>query len=174
MMIHSDLAPEAIMRSVKRWISEKHPGIVMEFSAFQPQIREGFVRERLMAMVSGFFGLLAALLAVIGLYGLISYIVTRRRHEIGIRAALGAQPRDLRWLVLRETLLLAAIGTAIGVPATLMIGRLASSLLFGITATDPITIASSTLLLVGAAILSGYLPARRAAKVDPMVALRYE
>jgi ABC-type antimicrobial peptide transport system permease subunit len=106
----------------------------MEFSAFQPQIREGFVRERLMAMVSGFFGLLAALLAVIGLYGLISYIVTRRRHEIGIRAALGAQPRDLRWLVLRETLLLAAIGTAIGVPATLMIGRLASSLLFGITA----------------------------------------
>ncbi len=174
MMIHSELAPETIMRSVKRWISEKHPEIVMEFSAFQPQIREGFVRERLMAMVSGFFGLLAALLAVIGLYGLISYIVTRRRHEIGIRAALGAQPRALRWLVLRETLLLAAVGTAIGVPATLMTGRLASSLLFGITATDALTIALSTLLLAGAAILSGYLPARRAAKVDPMVALRCE
>jgi predicted permease len=174
MMIHSDLAPETIVRSVKRWISEKHPEIVMEFSAFQPQIREGFVRERLMAMVSGFFGVLAALLAVIGLYGLISYIVTRRRHEIGIRAALGAQPRDLRWLVLRDTLLLALIGIAVGLPAVLLSSRLASSLLFGITATDPITIASATLLLTGAALLSGYLPARRAAKVDPMVALRYE
>jgi putative ABC transport system permease protein len=174
MLIHSSLAPEAAIATVKQRLRERHPELVVEFSVFQSQIQERFGQERLMAMVSGFFGFLAALLAVIGLYGLISYIVTRRRHEIGIRAALGAQPRDLRWLVLRESLLLTAIGAAIGLPAVLMTGRLASSLLFGITATDPITIASSTLLLVGAAILSGYLPAHRAAKVDPMVALRVE
>lgn len=174
MLIHSSLEPEAAIATVKLLLRERHPEMVVEFSVFQSQVQERFGQERLMAMVSGFFGLLAALLAVMGLYGLISYIVTRRRHEIGIRAALGAQPRDLRWLVLRETLLLAAIGTAIGLPAVLMSSRLASSLLFGITATDPFTIASSTLLLVGAAILSGYLPARRAANVDPMVALRCE
>ena len=174
MMIYSDLAPETIMRTVKRWMSEKHPEIVMEFSALQPQIREGFVRERLLALVSGFFGLLAALLAIVGLYGLISYIVTRRYQEIGIRAALGARPRDLLWLVLRETLLLAVIGTAVGVPAAWASARLASSLLFGLTATDALTISAATFLLVTAAVLSGYLPARRASRVDPRVALRYE
>ena len=174
MLIHSSVPPEAAIVTVKRLLRERHPEMVVEFSVFQAQVQERFNQERLMATVSGFFGVLAALLAVVGLYGLISYIVTRRRHDIGIRAALGAQPRDLRWLVLRETLFLTAVGTAIGVPAVRMSSRLASSLLFGITATDPTTIMASTLLLVGAAILSGYLPARRAAKVDPMVALRYE
>jgi hypothetical protein len=91
MMIHSNAPPAVVMAAVKRHLAEKHPELVMDFSDFQARIRDGLVRERLMAMLSGFFGLLAALLTIVGLYGVVSYIVTRRRSEIGIRMALGAQ-----------------------------------------------------------------------------------
>ena len=131
-----------------------------------------------MATLSSFFGALALLLASLGLYGVMSYNVTRRTSEIGLRIALGAQRADVTWMVLRETLLLVALGVAIGTPAALTAARLAASqisgLLFGLSANDARTIALAALVLVGVAMLAGYLPARHAAKVDPMEALRHE
>jgi len=136
------------------------------------------MQERVVATLSSFFGMLALLLAVVGLYGLMAFAVVRRSGEIGIRMAMGAQRRDVVWMVLRNTLALVFSGIVIGVPVALAATRLASShisgLLFGLHATDPITIAAATLLMVLAATVAGYLPARRASRVDPMVVLRNE
>jgi ABC-type antimicrobial peptide transport system permease subunit len=127
-----------------------------------------------MAMLSGFLGALALLIACIGLYGLTSYTVTRRTNEIGIRMALGAQRGHVLWLIMRQTLLLVLIGTAIGVPAALAAGRLIASMLYGLTPTDPVTLIVATGVLAIVAAFAGYIPARRATKIDPMEALRYE
>jgi ABC-type antimicrobial peptide transport system permease subunit len=121
-----------------------------------------------------FFGGLALLLASIGLYGTISYAVSRRTGEIGIRMALGARSRDVLWMVLRESLLLVLIGAIIGIPTALAAGRLVAALLFGVSPTDPATLAIATLLLTVVAVLAAWLPARRASRLDPMSALRYE
>ncbi len=137
-------------------------------------VNESLVQERFVAEVAGAFSLFALLLACVGLYGVMSYAVTRRTGEIGVRMALGAQGRDVVWLVMREVSLLVAIGIAIGLAAALATTRLVSTLLFGLEPNDPATIALATLLMVGVAALAGYLPARRAAQVDPMIALRHE
>jgi predicted permease len=140
-----------------------------------PQLMDGVLaQERLLAKLTGFFSLLALLLASIGLYATISYDVNRRAHEIGIRMALGAHGGDVMRLVLRETLLLVAIGLVIGLAAAAATTRMMESLLFGLTATDPLTIALATILLLAVTLLAGWLPARRAARVDPMVVLRHE
>jgi len=118
--------------------------------------------------------LLTVLLASIGLYGVMAYNVARRTRDIGIRMALGAAPGNVRWQVLRETLLLVLIGIAVGVPAALGVARLVRSMLFGLGLVDPIVIVSSAALLALVAALAGFLPARRASRVDPMIALRYE
>jgi predicted permease len=130
--------------------------------------------ERLLAKLSSFFSLLALLLSCIGLYGVMSYDVARRTHEIGIRMALGAQGRDVVGLVMRETLLLVVIGIIIGLGAALATTRLLTSLLYELKPNDPLTIALASLLLLTVAALAGYLPARRAARVDPMEALRHK
>ncbi len=137
-------------------------------------IDEAVFTERMLAVLSAAFGLLATLLAAVGLYGLMSYTVARRTREIGIRIALGAERGSVVWLVLREVALLTGIGILIGVPAALGSSRLVASQLFGLSPADPLTLlaAATTLTLVGA--LAGYLPARRAAGVEPVRALRYE
>jgi ABC-type antimicrobial peptide transport system permease subunit len=130
--------------------------------------------ERLVAALSAAFGLLATLLAAIGLYGVMSYAVALRTREIGVRMALGAERRAVFVLVLREVALLAAIGVALGLPGGYGLGRLVESQLFGLTARDPLTFAVATVALLLAAFVAGYLPAARAMRVDPVVALRYE
>jgi ABC-type antimicrobial peptide transport system permease subunit len=132
------------------------------------------VLPNLMSRISGFFSLLALLLACIGVYGVMTYTVIRRTNEIGIRMALGAKAGGVLWMVLKESLLLLSIGVAIGLPATVGAARLIENLLFGVTPTDPATMVTAVVFVSGVAVLSGYLPARRAARVDPMVALRYE
>ena len=162
------------MSTVKRTIAEKHPEIVTASGDFQTWIRDGLVRERLMAMLSGFFGLLAALLAMVGLYGVVSYMVAHRRHEIGIRMALGAQRGQVIGMVMREAVRLLIMGILVGTALALVAGRAAGSLLFSLKPYDPVTLATAAASLVAIATLASYLPARRATRVDPMVALRHE
>jgi ABC-type antimicrobial peptide transport system permease subunit len=130
--------------------------------------------ETMITKLAGFFGTLAVLLACIGIYGIMAYAVTGRTNEIGIRVALGAQRKDVLWLVLRETLLLVLIGALIGLPAVFGVSRLIKSQLFGLSATDPVSLILATVLMFVVAIVAGYIPARRASRTDPMVALRYE
>jgi predicted permease len=174
MMIHSSVPPALAIEGVRHKIAERHPEIVMEFGDFQARIRDGLVRERLMAMLSGFFGLLAALVTMVGLYGVISYIVARRRNEIGIRIALGAGVGQVVGMVMREAGRLLAVGIAAGTVLSLIARRTAGSLLFGLKPYDPLTFAAASALLGAIAALASFVPARSATKVDPMVALRYE
>jgi predicted permease len=129
-------------------------------------------QDRMMAALSGALGLIALLLTAVGIYGVIAYSVGRRTAEIGIRMALGASAGSVRWMVVRETLALVGIGVAIGVPLALAGATLLRSILFGITPRDPLTLAVSLVVLIGAGALAGYLPARRAARLDPAAALR--
>jgi len=137
-------------------------------------VNDSLVQERFIAQTASAFSLFALLLACVGLYGVMSYAVTRRTNEIGIRMALGAQMSDVVRLVMRNVLLLVALGVGIGLTAALATTRYVSSLLFGLTPNDPLTIALATLLMIGVAALAGYLPARRAARVDPLTALRHD
>jgi ABC-type antimicrobial peptide transport system permease subunit len=146
----------------------------MEFRTFQEQIEDGLIRERVMAGLSGFFGVLAALLASIGLYGVIADVVAGRRKEIGIRMPLGASRGQVMGLILKEAATLVAIGLGIGVAGLLALGRTAASLLFGLEHYDPATLVLAAGLLAAVALLGSYFPARRASRFDPIAALRYD
>ena len=136
------------------------------------------VQQRLIAMLATLFGALALLLACIGLCGLLAFAVVQRKSEMGIRMAIGADRRDVVWLVVKEAMILVAAGMMVGVSASIVIARLASSrissLLFGLQATDPATIGGAAVILAVVAVLASCLPARRASRVDPMVVLRVE
>src|SRR5262245_34187827 len=146
--------------------------LLTNIATLNEQIDQSLVQERLVATLSLFFGLLALLLACIGLYGVMSYDVARRTHEIGVRMALGASARRVTRLVLQETLLWVALGVASGLGAALATTRWVESLLFGLRPNDPLTIGLTALALAAVAAVAAYLPARRAARVDPLVALR--
>jgi predicted permease len=145
---------------------------VVDFRAFEEDLRNAVVRERVIASLAAFFGALALLLAAIGLYGVMSYTVTRRRNEIGIRMALGAAPGTVMWHVLWQVALVTLIGLVIGGAASLGAGRFVNTLLFGLVASDATMVIVAGVTLGIAAALAGYAPVRRAAQVDPMIALR--
>jgi ABC-type antimicrobial peptide transport system permease subunit len=140
----------------------------------EAQIQHSVRRERLMARLATLLGAITLILSGIGLYGLLAYTVARRTPEIGVRMALGADPQTVRWMVMRHSLMLVGVGLALGVPAAAGSTRILKALLFGLTPTDPLSFlaAGAGLLVVGA--LATYLPARRASRVDPMIALRAE
>jgi ABC-type antimicrobial peptide transport system permease subunit len=137
-------------------------------------VTESVFNDRLLTFFSLCLGLLASLLAAIGLYGVMAYVVARRTREIGIRMALGATQENVAWLILREVVRMAAIGLVIGLSVAFAMGRLIQSQLFGVKASDPLVFALAAALLAAVAVLAGCLPALKAASVDPMVALRYE
>ncbi len=167
-------SPNDLIPSVKAEMEQVNRDITMQFSTFSGQVAESLTRERLLATLSGFFGGLALLLASIGLYGVMSYNMARRRNEIGIRMALGAAQGNVLRMVLGEIALLLAGGMIAGLLAALAATRLVATFLYGLTATAPAILALAALVLASVATLAGYLPARRASRLDPMAALREE
>lgn len=165
----------AVSHAVQQAIHSVNPSLpIMDITTLNEQVGRTLTNQRLVAQISAFFGILAAFLSCIGIYGLMSYTISRRTNEIGIRIALGAQRSSVRWLVLRETLQLVVTGIAIGAPITFAGRRLIDSMLYGLHGSELVSLLVSIVLLLGVATLAGFLPAQRASKVDPMIALRYE
>jgi putative ABC transport system permease protein len=174
LLVRSNISMDAMRSSLDRVIRAFNPAITFRFRILQTEVSDSLLRERLMASLSGFFGFLAALLATIGLYGVISYMVVRRRSEIGIRMALGANRNRVLLLIMREAGLLLAIGLGVGTLLALAAARAAGSLLFGLKPRDPATFVQSIALLSVVSLAASALPAYRAARVDPLDALREE
>jgi predicted permease len=163
------------MGAIEKQIRSATPAIPLSFvKSLDLLLDESAANQIASAKMSSFFALLALLLACIGLYGVMSYTVAGRTREIGMRMALGAQPGDLMQMVLREAMMLIGLGMAIGIPVALASGRALHSLLFGLNSADPLSMAAVVVMLAVVGVIAGLIPARRAAKVDPMVALRYE
>jgi len=167
-------SPTALLAEVKSAIAEVNPNVSLEFTTFAAQVNKTIEREKLLAILSGFFGFLALLLATIGLYGIVSYNVAQRRSEIGIRMALGAEQATVLRMVLSEVSILIGTGLAIGLIAALAATRFVASFLYGLTPRDPATLFFASALLAAVAIVAAYFPARRASRLDPMTALREE
>jgi predicted permease len=175
LVVRTNNNPEPLIGAVRAQVQPIDKNLAFTNAQTVQQILgQGLWAARMGAALLGLFGALALILASIGIYGVLAYSVAQRTSEIGLRMALGAQPRQVLGLVLRQGMLLALIGAGVGVLVALPVARMAGSLLYGVSATDPITYASITLLLMGIALLACYLPAYRATRIDPLKALRVE
>jgi len=167
--------PMSIVGSIREAVRGIDPTMpVVGVTTQMEQAEDRILQERLFARAYALFGGLALVVAAVGLFGLMSYSVARRTNEIGVRMALGAKPQDVLQLILGESMTLVVIGIGLGVAAALAAGRLVASLLFGVQTTDVLTMSLAVMVLAAVAAIAGYLPARRAARVDPMVALHEE
>jgi predicted permease len=173
-MLRVSGAPRQAMESVKTAVAAVNPNSIVEFHILSSLVRDSLTRDRLMAVLAGGFGVLAGLLATIGLYGVIAYMVARRRNEIGVRIALGAARGNVIGLVLREAVALLGAGLVIGIGLSLWATRAAEKMLFGLKPNDPATFVAAVVLLAAVALIASYAPALRASRVEPMQALREE
>lgn len=173
--VRTALEPPQMFNAIRKTISEVDQALpVFDLRTMDQQIERSLVTERMIAMLSAVFGIIATLLATVGLYGVMAYTVSRKTREIGVRMALGAFSKDVIWMVMREVLLLIGVGITIGVGAGLLLTRYIEAQLFGLTPNDPMTHSTAVLMLILVAALAGYIPALRASRVDPLQALRYE
>ncbi len=171
-VIRSGTTLASTTSGIRRTTQQISGSIDLNFQVLEDMVRDGLTRERLMATLSSMFGILAALIASVGLYGVMSYVVARRTNEIGVRVALGANRANIVLLILGQASGLLAGGVAIGVVLALAAGKMAQSMLFGLKPYDVVTLILAAVLLAAVTLLASYLPARRAARLDPMTALR--
>jgi predicted permease len=173
--VRTSLEPQQMFNVVRRTISQIDSTLpVYDLRTMDEQIDRSLVTERMIAMLSAVFGIVATLLATVGLYGVMAYTVARKTREIGIRMALGAFSKDVIWMVMREVLILIGVGVAIGMTSAVLLTRYIEAQLFGLTPGDPWTLGIAAALLIAVAVLAGYIPAVRASRVNPILALRYE
>jgi ABC-type antimicrobial peptide transport system permease subunit len=173
--VRTSMDSKSMFNALRRKVLELDASLpVYGMKTLEHQLDETLSTERLIAVLSAAFGLLATVLAALGLYGIMAFMVARRTKEIGLRMALGAPRGQVVWMVMRETLVLVAVGLAIGIPAALAVSKYVSTQLFGVKATDIASAAAALIILSVVAAGAGFLPARRASTIDPIQALRYE